>query len=71
MEHGTVKWYSESRGAGIIVRDNGLKELAVTHSAIVDEGFKILYEGQRVWFEIMETAKGPAASDVTMNEGGQ
>jgi CspA family cold shock protein len=68
MEHGTVKWYSESRGAGIIVCDHGLKELGVTHSAIVDEGFKILYEGQRVWFEIVETAKGSSASRVTTLE---
>jgi cold shock protein len=68
VEHGTVKWYSESRGVGIIVCDTGLKELAVTHSAIVDEGFKILYEGQRVRFEIVETAKGSSASSVTTLE---
>ena len=70
MEHGTVKWYSESRGAGIIVCDHGRREIAVTHSAIAGDGFKILYEGQRVRFEIMETAKGPAASGVTMDEEG-
>jgi CspA family cold shock protein len=70
MELGTVKWYSESRGAGVIVCDHGRKEIAVTHSAIACEGFKILYQGQRVRFEIMETAKGPAASGVTIEGEG-
>jgi CspA family cold shock protein len=64
MEQGTVKWYSESRGIGIIVCDHGAREIAVTHFAIACDGFKMLYEGQRVRFEIVETAKGPAASGV-------
>ena len=68
MEQGTVKWYSESRGTGIIVCDNGRKEISVTHSAIAGDGFKILYEGQQVRFEITETAKGPAASGVTVDK---
>jgi CspA family cold shock protein len=70
MEYGTVKWYNESRGAGIILCDEGGRELAVTHSSIFCEGFKILYSGQRVGFEITETAKGPAASGVIMDVDG-
>jgi CspA family cold shock protein len=70
MEHGTVKWYSESRGAGIIVCDNGRREIAVAHSAIAGDGFKVLHEGQRVRFDITETSKGPAASGVTADEEG-
>jgi CspA family cold shock protein len=64
MEYGTVKWYNESRGAGIIVWDHGRKEIAVTHSAIACDGFKILYEGQQVRFDIIETAKGMTAANV-------
>jgi cold shock protein len=69
MHHGTVKWYSESRGKGIIIGDRAddeaaANELSVSHQAIVSPGFKILYEGQRVSFEIVQTAKGPAASRV-------
>jgi cold shock protein len=64
MEHGTVKWYSESRGTGIIVSDNGSGELAVTHSSISGDGFKMLHEGQRVRFDVVRTAKGRAAANV-------
>jgi cold shock protein len=64
MEKGTVKWYSESRGAGCIVCDDGGKELPVMHSSIDCDGFKILHEGQRVEFEIVGTVNGLAASCV-------
>jgi CspA family cold shock protein len=64
MEYGTVKWYSESRGAGIIVSDNGSAELKVTHSSISGEGFKMLQEGQRVRFDVIRTAKGMTAANV-------
>jgi cold shock protein len=64
MEYGTVKWYNETRGAGSIVCDEDGKELAVTHASIMCDGFKILYEGQRVGFEIVRTSTGPAAARV-------
>jgi cold shock protein len=64
MKYGIVKWYNEGQGRGVIVTDEGLKEVRVAHSAITAEGFKVLYEGQRVRFEIVETARGVAAANV-------
>jgi cold shock protein len=65
MEYGTVTWYSESRGEGSIICDDGSgRQIRVTHSSIECEGFKILHEGQRVTFEIVGTAHGPAAASV-------
>jgi CspA family cold shock protein len=36
----------------------------VHHSAIQAEGFKTLYEGQRVSFDVAQGKKGPAADNV-------
>jgi cold shock protein len=66
MQYGIVKWYNEGRGRGVIVPDDGLKEILVTHSDITGEGFKVLYTGQRVRFDIVETARGVAAANVEM-----
>jgi cold shock protein len=64
MQYGTVKWYNEGQGRGIIVPDNGVRELAVIHADIAGDGFKILYDGQRVMFEVGETNHGLAARSV-------
>jgi CspA family cold shock protein len=45
------------------VQDDG-KDLFVHHSAIQGEGFKSLAEGDRVSFDVVQGAKGPAAENV-------
>jgi CspA family cold shock protein len=62
-ERGTVKWFSEKKGYGFIIRESG-DDLFVHHSAIVGEGFKTLREGDSVQFTVKEEQRGPAASDV-------
>ncbi|MBC7130295.1 cold-shock protein, partial [Candidatus Bathyarchaeota archaeon] len=47
---GTVKWFNESKGYGFITADGG-KDVFVHYSAIQQDGFKTLAEGQRVSFE--------------------
>ena len=60
---GKVKWFSAEKGYGFIEREDG-GDVFVHFSAIQDEGFKTLTEGQDVEFEIVEGARGPQASNV-------
>lgn len=64
MNEGTVKWFNDSKGFGFIEQDGG-KDVFVHHSAINAEGFKSLSEGDRVKFDVVDGAKGPAAANVT------
>ena len=63
MAEGAVKWFNEKKGYGFIQQDNG-QDLFVHYTAIQGDGFKTLAEGQRVRFEVEETAKGPKAKNV-------
>lgn len=63
---GKVKWFSAEKGYGFIEREDG-GDVFVHFSAIQDEGFKTLAEGQDVEFEIVEGARGPQASNVLKN----
>jgi len=63
MSEGKVKWFNDSRGFGFIEQE-GAKDLFVHHSAIQAEGFKSLAEGDRVSFDVVQGAKGPAAGNV-------
>jgi len=65
MKQGTVKWFNESKGFGFIENDEG-GDVFVHYSAIQGNGFKVLYENQRVTFEIEQGQKGPAAVNVTV-----
>ena len=60
---GKVKWFSAEKGYGFIEREDG-GDVVVHFSAIQDEGFKTLNEGQDVEFEIVEGARGPQAANV-------
>ena len=65
MNEGTVKWFNDSKGFGFIAYDGG-KDDFVHHSAISATGFKSLSEGDRVKFDIVDGAKGPAAANVVV-----
>ena len=63
---GTVKWFSRVKGFGFIEPDGGGDDVFVHYSSIVGEGYRNLDKGQRVEFALLDTDKGPQASDVTM-----
>ncbi|MEN6412985.1 MAG: cold shock domain-containing protein [Veillonellales bacterium] len=61
---GKVKWFSSEKGYGFIEREDG-GDVFVHFSAIQEQGFKTLTEGQEVQFDIVEGARGPQAANVT------
>ena len=64
MATGTVKWFSDDKGFGFIVPDDGGKDLFCHYSNIDGEGFRTIQEGQKVEFEPAEGRKGPEATKV-------
>jgi CspA family cold shock protein len=61
---GTVKWFNDEKGFGFLTRDDGEKDVFCHFSAIRGEGFRSLAEGQKVEFDVVQGAKGPAAEGV-------
>ena len=55
--NGTVKWFNETKGFGFIQSDNG-QDVFAHYSEIANNGFKTLFEGQRVKFDVMQGKKG-------------
>lgn len=67
-EAGTVKWFNTSKGFGFISRDSG-DDIFVHFRAIRGEGHRVLMEGQRVEFSVMNRDKGLQAEDVIPQGG--
>ena len=65
MAKGRVKWFNEKKGFGFISGDDG-NDVFVHFSAIKRDGFKSLYEGDEVEFEVTEGPKGPQATNVVV-----
>lgn len=62
--NGTVKWFNAKKGFGFISDENG-SDVFVHYSALNMEGFKVLEEGDKVTFDVVDGAKGPQAANVT------
>ena len=63
MSKGRVKMFNEQKGFGFISQDNG-DDLFVHFSSIKQDGFKVLYEGDEVEFEVARGKKGLQAIEV-------
>ena len=65
MNKGTVKWFNNQKGYGFISDEQGI-DVFVHYSGLNMDGFKSLEEGATVEFEVVEGAKGPQATNVTV-----
>ena len=61
---GKVKWFNKEKGFGFIEREDG-NDVFVHYSAIQQDGFKSLQEGDDVEFDIVEGPKGLQAANVS------
>jgi CspA family cold shock protein len=62
-ENGVVKWFNGAKGYGFIQRSTG-EDVFVHFSAIQDNGYKTLNEGEGVTFECQQGPKGLNAANV-------
>ena len=60
---GKVKWFSNAKGYGFIEQP-GLPDVFVHYSAIKEDGYRSLKQGEAVEFEVVESPKGPQAESV-------
>lgn len=63
-ETGIVKWFSRLKGYGFINPDQGGKEVFVHFSAIQGDGYRNLFEGDKVEYDLIDQGKGPQAKNV-------
>ncbi|HHW6369407.1 TPA: cold shock protein CspA [Staphylococcus aureus] len=63
MKQGTVKWFNAEKGFGFIEVE-GENDVFVHFSAINQDGYKSLEEGQAVEFEVVEGDRDPQAANV-------
>ena len=66
MSKGTVKYFNEHKGWGIIATSDTDQDVYVHHSAINMNGYKTLKEGQEVMFEVTSGDQGLRAQNVTL-----
>ena len=57
-EKGTVKWFNGAKGYGFIQRSTG-EDVFVHFSAIQENGYRTLNEGETVEFDLLKGPKGP------------
>ena len=64
-QKGTVKWFNNAKGFGFITADEGGdRDIFVHYSALDQDGYRTLREGDSVEFELVDGPKGPSASEV-------
>ena len=63
-EKGTVKWFNGAKGYGFIQRSTG-EDVFVHFSAIQENGYRTLNEGETVEFELLKLVAHSVGDDVT------
>ncbi len=64
---GTVKWYNATKGFGFISPQNGGKDVFVHATALEQAGLPPLQEGQSVRMNVVQGAKGPEVSSISVD----
>ncbi len=64
---GTVKWYNATKGFGFISPQNGGKDVFVHATALEQAGLQPLQEGQSVRMNVVQGAKGPEVSSISVD----
>lgn len=66
---GTVKWFNDTKGYGFIAGSEGGDVFVHFSEIIQPEGtFKSLEIGQKVFYEIEQSERGPKAKNVVVNK---
>jgi len=63
-EMGTVKWFDAKKGYGFINRESG-EDVFIHYSSIQGDGYRVLEDGQKVEFEVVQGRKGLEATNLT------
>jgi len=64
---GTVKWYNSTKGFGFVAPNEGGKDVFVHASALQRAGVMQLAEGQTIWMDVVQGAKGPEAASIRVD----
>jgi len=66
-ETGSVKWFDAKKGYGFINREDG-EDVFIHYSSIQGTGYRVLQDGQKVEFEVVQGKKGLEAANLTVPE---
>ena len=64
MSKGTVKYFNDFKGWGIISSEDSPEDIYVHYTAINMNGFKTLRQGQEVLFDLIRSNGRPHAQNV-------
>lgn len=65
MNKAKVKWYNQQKCFGFLTTEDG-RDVFVHWTELQDSTYKTLMEGQKVTFDLYETAKGLTAKNVVI-----
>ena len=62
---GTVRWFDQDKGHGFVTRDDGGPDCLLHQSTIRVEDQRLIEEGTRIAFDVVEGLGGPLTANVT------
>lgn len=62
MNTGIVKWFNTVKGYGFITPDDGTPDAFVHITAVQDSGLRLIVEGQRLKYQMIESKNGKLAA---------